>query len=57
MKETRKPQLFHVKNYLTDLDSMIQTEYLAQMDSGVMGGTKGAMVSMLVELELKERER
>ena len=49
-----KPMLFSIKRYLNDLDSMIQTEYVAQLD-GASGGE--AMVRMLVDLELIQREK
>ena len=49
-----KPMLFSIKRYLSDLDSMIQTEYVAQLD-GVGGGE--AMVRMLVDLELIQKEK
>ena len=49
-----KPMLFSIKRYLSDLDSMIQTEYVAQLD-GASGGE--AMVRMLVDLELIQREK
>ena len=49
-----KPMLFSIKRYLSDLDSMIQTEYVAQLD-GVGGGE--AMVRMLVDLALIQKEQ
>ena len=55
--ETRKPRLFSTKGYLSDLDSMIQTQYQGALATGIIGGKTEAMVSMLVELELKEKER
>ena len=57
MKETRKPRLFSTKGYLSDLDSMIQTQYQGALAVGIIGGKTEAMVSMLVALELNEKER
>lgn len=54
LMSNEKPKLFSTKGYLTDLDAMIQTEYVAQMD-GANG--REAMVKMLVDLELTEKER
>lgn len=57
MKETRKPRLFSTKGYLSDLDSMIQTQYQGALAVGVIGNKTEAMVSMLVKLECNEKER
>ncbi len=57
LTETRKPRLFSTKGYLSDLDSMIQTQYQATLNRGIIGNKTEAMVSMLVELELKEKEK
>ena len=51
---TLKPRLFHSKGYLSDLDNMIQEQYVAQLQ-GSEGGE--AMVKMLLDLETKEKNR
>ena len=53
---SEKPMLFHSKGYLSDLDSMIQAEYVAQLDTDYNKGNS-AMVKMLVDLELIEKEK
>ena len=50
-----KPRLFSTKGYLHDLDSMIQTEYVAQLDEA--SRPREAMVRMLVDLELIQKEK
>ena len=49
-----KPKLFSSKGYLSDLDSMIQTQYVGELKGY---DRQEAMVRMLVELELKEKEK
>ena len=51
---TVKPKLFSTKGYMSDLDSMIQTEYVAQIDQ--TSNPREAMVKMLVDLELIQRK-
>lgn len=50
-----RPKLFSTKGYLNDLDSMIQTEYVAQIDEA--SKHREAMVKMLVDLELIQKEK
>ena len=52
---TEKPRLFSTKGYLSDLDSMIQIEYVAQ--STKTSKPREAMVRMLVDLELIQKEK
>ena len=51
---TVKPKLFSTKGYMSDLDSMIKTEYVAQIDQ--TSNPREAMVKMLVDLELIQRK-
>ncbi len=56
MVPRERPKLFSSKGYLTDLDSMLQGEYVSQLE-GADGVHGEAMIAMLTALEIKERTR